>query len=555
VAVHSRTEGARKKQTSVDQNIVGQKSANVQVGTRDGKRVAKRVVKRVVKDAPDDGAHAGGILGTYEYDSKNIPITITIRKRRGDFVPTYEVSIASISRTTESILERIRLELIKQVNLGIIDIIEAKRAESAELKFQETIQTLVGRYFPDQDEQTRGFLSSYLSAKALGLGTIELLMDDQQLEEIVINQSKDPVWVYHKQHGWLRTTIFLRDDEQTRHYASLIGRKIGRQITVLEPLLDASLGSGDRVNATLSPISTAGNTMTIRKFSRDPWTITRLLKSRSISAEAAAWIWMAIHYEMSCIIAGGTASGKTSAMNCYANFFPPNQRIISIEDTREIQLPSFLHWVPMNTRLSNTEGKGAITMGDLLVNSLRMRPDRIIVGEVRRKLEAETLLEAIHTGHSVYATFHANNATEAIERLTNPPIDVPPIMLPAISLIIVQFRNRRTGHRRAFQVAEITPDCKPNVLLQYDPKRDVLVRTGKSRRFFEVLKLYTGYSDAEISREIKEKEAVLNYLVKLDITDVDSVGRIIGAYYTDKTNLLRAVKSGKLYTPPKDEEE
>jgi archaeal flagellar protein FlaI len=490
-----------------------------------------------------------GIIATYNYMSKDIPITITVRKNPGDFVPTYEVSIASISKTTEFILERIRQELIKQVNLGIIDIIETKNAEAVELKFADTIRTLVAKYFPDQDEQTRGFLTSYLIAKALGLGTIEILMEDRTLEEIVINQALDPVWVYHKTHGWLRTTIFMRDEEQIRHYASIIGRRVGRQITVLEPLLDASLNRGDRVNATLSPISTNGNTMTIRKFSRDPWTITRLVKGKAISAEAAAWLWMAIHYEMSCIVAGGTASGKTSALNCFANFFPPNQRIISIEDTREIQLPSFLHWVPMNTRLPNAEGKGKVSMGDLLVNSLRMRPDRIIVGEVRRKQEAETLFEAIHTGHSVYATFHANNAEEAIDRLTNPPIEVPKVMLPAISLIIVQFRNRRTGNRRTFQIAEIAKDARPNVLLQYDPKKDVLVRTSKSSQFFSTLKLYTGYSDAEISREIKEKQQVIEYLVKQDVIDVDSVGRIIGEYYTNKENLMKYVKANKPFLP------
>jgi flagellar protein FlaI len=488
---------------------------------------------------------AGPVLGTYDYSSKAIPITVTVRKDPRAYVPTYEVSIASISHAVESILERIRLELIKQVNLGIIDIIETKRQQAAEQKFDETIRTLIEKYFPDQDEQTRGFLSSYLSAKALGLGTIELLMDDRQLEEIVINQASEPVWVYHKQYGWLRTTIYLRDEEQIRHYASIVGRKVGRQITVLDPLLDASMNSGDRVNATLSPISTNGNTMTIRKFSRDPWTITRLVKGGTITPEAAAWLWMAIHYEMSCIVAGGTASGKTSALNCFANFFPPNQRIISIEDTREIQLPSFLHWVPMNTRRQNAEGRGQLSMGDLLINSLRMRPDRIIVGEVRRKLEAETLFEAIHTGHSVYATFHANNAEEAIDRLTNAPIEVPPIMLPAISLLIVQFRNRRTGSRRTFQIAEITKDAKANVILQYDPAKDKLIKTGRSNSFFASLKLYTGYSDAQIAKEIAEKQAVIEYLVQQSVFDVDAVGRIIGEYYTNKDELMKYVKQNK----------
>lgn len=486
-----------------------------------------------------------GILGQYQYDAKDIPITITVRKVEGAFVPSYEMSIASISSTTEFILERIRLELIKRVNLGIIDIVDMKKTEMVEERFRETIGTLVDKYFPDQDEKERGFLKSYLVAKALGLGTIELLMDDAALEEIVINQAKEPVWVYHKSYGWLRSNIFIRDEEQIQHYASIIGRKVGRQITVLEPLLDASLSKGDRVNATLSPISTLGNTMTIRKFSRDPWTITRLIKGGTITPEAAAWIWMAIHYEMSCIIAGGTASGKTSAMNCFANFFPPNQRIISIEDTREIQLPSFLHWVPMNTRLSNAEGKGAIAMGDLLVNSLRMRPDRIIVGEVRRKKEAETLFEAIHTGHSVYATFHANNANEAIERLTNPPIEVPPIMLPAISLIIVQFRNRRTGARRTFQISEITPESKANVLLQYDAKKDRLVATSRSKQFFENLRLYTGYSEKEVKKEIEEKKKVIEYLVKQNITEVDTVGRVIAEYYTNKDHLMKQVHANK----------
>jgi flagellar protein FlaI len=429
--------------------------------------------------------------------------------------------------------------------LGILEIVDQKKSGIIDEKFSETISILVDKYFPDQSDEERGFLKSYLIAKALGLGTIELLMDDQQLEEIVVNDAKDPVWVYHKRWGWLRTTINLRDEEQIQHYASIIGRKVGRQISVLEPLLDASLTKGDRVNATLYPISTQGNTLTIRKFSRDPWTITRLVKGGTITPEAASWIWMAIHYEMSCIIAGGTASGKTSAMNCLANFFPPNHRIISIEDTREIQLPLFLHWVPMNTRLPNAEGKGAVTMQHLLINSLRMRPDRIIVGEVRRKEEAETLFEAIHTGHSVYATFHANNAQEAIDRLTNAPISVPPIMLPAISLIIVQFRNRRTGNRRTFQIAEITSDAKQNVLLQYEPKKDRLVPKGKSKQFFDTLKLYTGYSDSEIRREIKEKQQVIEYLVKQDIKDVDSVGLVVAEYYTNKENLMRFVRANK----------
>ncbi|MBR9690591.1 CpaF family protein [Candidatus Woesearchaeota archaeon] len=486
-------------------------------------------------------------LETYEYTSKKIPVTITISRVEGEFVPLYEVSISKIGRTTELILEKIRQELIKQVNLGIVEITDTKKTNIVEDKFKETIQILIDKYFPDIDDQTREFLVSYLIQKSLGMGNIEILMDDKAIEEVVINSSNDPVWCFHKKHGWLKTNVNIFDEEQTRHYATMIGRRVGRQITVLEPLLDANLKEGDRVNATIMPISTAGNTITLRKFSRDPMTITHFLRFKTFSYEAASLIWLAMHFELSALIAGGTASGKTSTLNVLGTFFPPNQRIISIEDTREIRLPKFLHWVPLSTRLPNAEGKGAVSMEDLLVNSLRMRPDRILVGEVRRQREAETLFEAIHTGHSCYATFHANNAEETVRRLTNPPINVPVTMLPAISMIIMQFRNRRTGLRRTFQIAEITHEGDENTLMQYDVKKDVLVNKNKSKSLMETLQLYTGHTPAEIKYDMKEKQTVLQYLVKQNIDTVDGVGRIMAEYYTNKQNLLKFVKSNKTF--------
>ena len=486
------------------------------------------------------------LLETYNYTSKEIPVTVEIIKKKGEFVKTYEVSISSVSKTTEFILEKIRQELIKRVNLGMVELTDTKKENVVEERFSETISVLIEKYFPDLDEETKKFLTSYLVSKSLGLGNIELLMADAKLEEIVVNEASEPVWIYHRDHGWVKTNIFVLDEDQTKHYAAMIGRRVGRQISVLEPLLDAHLPGGDRVNATLIPISTRGNTITLRKFSRDPWTITRFLKAGTMTPSVASLLWMAMQFELSMIIAGGTASGKTSTLNCLANFFPPNQRILSIEDTREIQLPRFLHWVPLNTRLPNTEGVGEVSMEHLLINSLRMRPDRIIVGEVRRKREAETLFEAIHTGHSVYATFHANNAEEALQRLTKPPIDVPPIMMPAISLILVQFRNRRTGKRRTFQVAEILPDASPNVLLQYDAKKDKLVEINKSKSLIKTLKMYTGFTDAEVAAELKEKEGILNYMIKNNIHEVDAVGKVVAEYYTDKANLLKNVKANKL---------
>jgi len=235
-------------------------------------------------------------------------------------------------------------------------------------------------------------------------------------------------------------------------------------------------------------------------------------------------------------------------LNVFANFFPPNQRILSIEDTRELQLPSFLHWVPMETRLPNPEGKGEVTMLDLLVNSLRMRPDRICVGEIRRKQEAEVLFESIHTGHSCYATVHANNVHETITRLTSPPINIPKTMLPAVSLIVVQHRNRRTGKRCTFQIAETTETGDANLLLQYDSKSETMKKVNESKTIMETIKEFTGLSQKEINDEINEKLKILKYLVKNEINSVDGVGLIMAEYYTNKENLMKFVNKNKPFT-------
>ena len=485
------------------------------------------------------------LIREYKYKTNGIPIRVRIIDSPDSYVPLYIVSIAQVSETTAFILERIRKEIAKQVSFGMVDIVNVKKTGIIEERFKETIDLLLAKYFPDADDETVAFLKAYLIQKSLGLGDLEIVMSDGMLEEIAINASSECVWVYHREHGWLRTNVYLESEEQIKHYASIMGRKVGRQITVLEPLMDANLDGGDRVNATLQPISLSGNTITLRKVSDKPWTITDFLQAGTINVEAAALIWLAIQYELSALVAGGTASGKTSMLNVVANFFPPSQRILTIEDTHEIRLPSFLHWVPMITRLPNPEGKGGISMLHLLVNALRQRPDRILVGEVRRAAEAEVLFEAIHTGHSVYATIHANSAKETITRLTNPPIEVPKTMLPALSLVIVQYRNRRTGKRRTFQVAEIAEDGSENVLMQYSTTKDKLESVNKSKVLFKTIELYTGLSHKDIEKDLKEKEQVLDYLVKNKISTVETVGRVMAEYYTNPERLRKAMRAGK----------
>ncbi len=472
------------------------------------------------------------ILSSYTIKINDIVVDISIELDvTGSNVPNYISSIANISDMTKIILEKIREEFISNVNLGKIHFDEDDQIIKIRERFTAEVEKLLNKYFPDTDKRTHDMLMNYIISQDLGLGDLEILLQDDGLEEIVVNSAKEPVWVYHRKHGWCKTNIEIQTEKQIRHYATMIGRDVNKELTSLSPLMDAHLASGDRINATLSPISTQGNTMTIRKFAKDPWTITDFLRTGTINYTTASLIWLAIENEMSVLIVGGTGSGKTSMLNVLANFFPPTQRVISIEDTRELQLPENLHWVPMETRNANPEGKGEVTMLQLLVNSLRMRPDRIIVGEIRRKEEAEILLEAMHTGHSVYGTFHANTADEAIVRMTNPPIGIPKQMLSSVSLFLVQNRNRRTGKRNTFQVAEVLEDGSPNILMQYNPALDKIQKQNDSKLFMKNLKLFTGMTQENISDNLAEKQKILRWLVDNNIRDVNKIGEIMAKYY------------------------
>ena len=196
----------------------------------------------------------------------------------------------------------------------------------------------------------------------------------------------------------------------------------------------------------------------------------------------------------------------------------------------------------MVTRESNVEGKGEVSMLDLTVNSLRMRPDRIVVGEIRKKREAEVLFEAMHTGHSVYATIHANDSEETITRLTNPPIDISKTLIPAISMLLIMYRNRRTGIRRVFQVSEILKDGNPNVLMQHDMAQDRLLNANQSMRLLPELEMQTGLSSQEINQELRDKAEILKWLVAKDVNDVNGIGKVVANYYTNKEGLMKFIK-------------
>jgi len=493
------------------------------------------------------------ILSTYTVQSENVPAEVTIAQRDDEYINTYELKHAKVMEATKVVLTFLKEKIIEGVDIRISEIMDPRETDRIKEKIIPKAHELVKKELPGVSRDEEDILVGRLVQEMLGLGEIELLLADEQLEEIVVNSSKEPVYVYHKKFGWLKTNVMLQSEEQIHNYASIIGRKVGKQITNLNPLMDARLIGGSRVNATLFPISSKGNGFTIRKFAKDPWTIIHFIdpKMNTLNAEAAAVIWQAMQYEMNIIVGGGTASGKTCFLNAMLVFCPPNQRIVSIEDTRELVLPDFLHWTPMVTREPNPEGKGGVEMLDLMVNSLRMRPDRIVLGEIRRQREAEVLFEAMHTGHAVCGTVHADDAAQVKARLVSPPISLPEEMLAALQLIVVQYRQRRTGIRRTYEIAEVMPEGKMigvNTVYKWEPKTDKLEKVGESARLINELSMHTGMSMKEMKEDLDEKKAILNYMLDKGVTAVNDVGRVVAGYYRDKDGVLATVKK-KL--PPK----
>jgi len=1030
-------------------------------------------------------------LGSYIIIADNVPAKIEINKRPEEYTPIYDVRFPTIEPATQAVLDSLKERLIEVVKIEISEILDPKVMEEIKERFLDSAKNAISQELPAVSEKEKNVLAGTLVHEMLGLGRLEIVLNDDNLEEVVINNSSESVWVFHKKFGWLKTNVNIPTEEQIYNYSSLIGRKVGRQITNLNPLMDAHLITGDRVNATLFPISTKGNTITIRKFRREPWTIIHFIDptQKTMTREIAALLWLCMQYELNILVAGGTASGKcvsgdtnillsdgklknskdiveeimnkdgfiecedgyyaftkdleiltlnkdlkvepskvtcvwkrkapnqiyeiktktgktvkvtpehpffivkngsiesiradkiskgiqiatprkteiisnnninileyiedfyvcsidfedilkeienkllrkygtlktaskeietgyrnlgevfklknnikisllkklceetdlkwieiknrikkvkpktsskyvnlpqinkslleivgyiagdghiakhsesvqfnnsdpilrkrfselikevfgieskekmpknrvekvlvnssivkeilkrvfeipegkkariiklnnieqlsndvligflnaiftceadvnikkgeiefstasknlaeqisfflqrfgivsrckeklyngriyyrmfiagkndlslfeqinfsdrkteklrlaikevshsnfdlvpnisnvisdlkekykltdreiatiaglsrraigkyrfgerrpkpetlrritqafnrftdggnleeltklsnsdilwdeiieikkvkseeewvydltvdpthnfiagsnggiivhnTSILNALMPFIPPNHRIISIEDTRELRLPDFLHWIPLTTREPNPEGKGEVSMLDLLVNSLRMRPDRIVVGEIRRQREAEVLFEAMHTGHSVYATLHADRAEQVIRRLTNPPIDVPESLLESLHLVLVQYRHRRLGIRRTLEVAEFIPgetgkfSSRLEILYRWKPTTDTIEKARSSIRLINEIRLHTGMTDDQMEADLKEKEAILQWMLDNNVRTVNTVGKVIAEYYHDRDKVLKIVKA------------
>jgi len=364
------------------------------------------------------------------------------------------------------------------------------------------------------------------------------------LEDISCNGYNLPLFVYHRDYSNIETNVVFQDPEELDSFIISLAQQCGKHISIAEPMIDATMPDGSRIQMTLGrEVTDHGSTFTIRKFKEDPVTPIDLIAWGTFSVEQMAYLWLCIENKKSLIFAGGTASGKTTSTNAIALFIPRKSKIVTIEDTRELTLPHE-NWIPEVTRDAFQGEEGSIEMYDLLKAALRQRPEYIIVGEVRGK-EALTLFQAMTTGHTTYSTLHADSVNGVIHRLENPPINVPRPMIEALDIVSIQsqvFIGKKRV-RRNTEIAEIigidpyTKMIRTSTIFQWDSIRDTHVMIGNSKAL-EDIRTARGWSSARLQCELEQRKKILEFMVKQNIKDAKSVSNIIHTYQTNPKKIL-----------------
>jgi len=342
----------------------------------------------------------------------------------------------------------------------------------------------------------------------------------------------------------MRTNIRFSSVEVLASFVEKLAQKTGRYISYASPLLDGSLPDGSRVNATYTiDVTSKGPTFTIRKFTKTPWTPIQLLSFNSMSPEMLAYFWILMQYKMNVLITGGTASGKTTMLNAIAFFIPPEGRVVSIEDTRELNLPR-QNWLPSVARTGvSTKGVGDIDMFRLLKNSFRQNPDYVIVGEVRGK-EAYVLFQGMASGHASISTMHADSVDSVIKRLETPPISLNPSLVNSLDAVAIMSHARVKGveTRKLREIVEIVDVQDNGVALTntpfaWNPGEDKFYFKRDSK-VFEKIERKHGITKDELEKEFELRTKLIYELFRRKIFGFDEVERIVNDYYRNPKEVL-----------------
>ena len=460
-----------------------------------------------------------------------------------------------IYHVVEPVLSKIESHLLDEIKSRLRDVLLVDDIQDGQVDrnnrnkiLEKKVGQLIGDYIIDIDPLTFEKIMYYTRRDFLNFGKIEPLMHDDMIEDISVNGYNSPVYLYHKKYTNIPTNICY-DKDELDSYVIRLAQKSGKHISVADPMVDATLLDGSRIQMTLGThVTSRGATFTIRRFNDVPITPVDLIRWNTFSSDEMAYLWLCIENNKSLIFAGGTASGKTSSLNAISMFMPAQAKIITIEDTRELKL-SHPNWIPGITRESfstdGKTGKGNIDMYELLRSALRQRPEYLLVGEVRGK-EALTLFQAMSTGHTTLSTMHADSVPNAIHRLENPPISVPRTMIQALDIVSIQAQTYVKGKRvrrnmKLVEIIDIDPSTK-NIrtkdVFVWNTMTDKFLISGESKALKDIMAC-RGWSPRDLESELYRRKEILELMVNNNINDFDTISSTIHDYQVAPEKTLK----------------
>ena len=458
----------------------------------------------------------------------------------------YEIIEPELSEDDVSIFEELKR--------GFIYVFEKIASEDSGVDPHEIIvsgaRKLCSRYNIKVSSESFKKIVYYLKRDFLGLEVIEPLMHDPYIEDISCDGLLIPIFVNHLKYGPLEVNRKYHDSDKLNSFIVKLAQKSNQEISLSKPILQGALSDGSRVEAIYGKeVSEKGSSFTIRKFRAEPFTPIHLIEFGTMPPFLLAYLWLAVENKQSVLVSGGTATGKTTILNALSLFVPPTSKVVSIEDTPEINLPHE-HWLPMIARESNE--KSEVSMFDLLKASLRERPDYIIVGEIRGG-EASILFQGMATGHAGMGTVHAEKFNDLVNRMTIAPINLPKQLLTELDIAIFmkQTKIKNNVVRRCSAVVEIVnydskkDEYETNDFVTFKADKDEFILSEKSSIISNLLKLRGGEEEA-LWTEIEKRRRILDIMHKKKVLEFRDVSTIIKAYYKDPSNIFTYLEDYEL---------
>lgn len=463
----------------------------------------------------------------------------------------YNVIEPVISEEETKLMEKVSDALIEMVEVELTAIKDAGKAMEY---IKENVSKIVKEFGIELGQNQYIKMMYYIYRNFVGYNIIDPLMQDPNIEDISCDGVDTPVFIVHRKYGSMKTNVIFTDAEKLREFVTKLAQRSGRYVSYAEPILDGTLTDGSRVSATLAgDVATRGPTFSIRKFGEKPFSPVDHLELNTASSEILAYLWYMLELKANMLIVGGTGTGKTSILNSICMFIPPESKIVSIEDTKEIRIPHE-HWISGLARvgfgipLPTGEKYGEVSMFDLLKESFRQNPEYVIVGETRG-IEAYVMFQGMASGHCSLSTFHAGSLDSVLKRLTTPPINLSPSLIESLNVVLIMAHAREKGKsaRRLKEFVEIvsvdtkTDEVKTNVLFMWDPTTDSYQKVNESvilRKLIEA----KGENFEDALAEIEKRRKVLDWLYSQGVKDYKEVVGYINMYYKEPGKLFEQMK-------------